>query len=73
MAQLSWLKALSLSWHNTNLGLDNDHLIAMMKVFKNDADAADMFMAMKHESTCKTWVKSELLKLGFVMDAHMQD
>jgi hypothetical protein len=48
-----------------DLDLDDARLIAMMQLFKSDADSADMFMAMKRESTRKTWVKSELVKLGF--------
>ena len=56
-----------------DLDLDDDRLIAMMQLFKSDADAADMFVAIKRESTHKTWVQSELTKLGFDTDAHMQD
>ena len=54
-----------------DLNLDDDRLIAIMQLFKNDADAADMFVAMKRESTRKTWVHSELVKLG--LDTDMQD
>jgi hypothetical protein len=54
-----------------DLNLDDDRLIAIMQLFKNDADAADMFVAMKRESTRKIWVQSELVKLGFGVD--MQD
>ena len=58
-----------------NLDLDDDRLIAIMQLFKGDADVADMFLAMKHESTRKLWVQSELEKLGFDTDrdSHMQD
>jgi hypothetical protein len=57
-----------------NLELDDDRLIAIMQLFKSDADAADMFVAMKRESTRKSWVQSELAKLGFAdIDTRMQD
>ena len=56
-----------------DLDLDDDRLIAIMQLFKGDADAADMFVAMKRESTRRTWVHSELEKLGFHTDTHMQD
>ena len=55
------------------LDLDDERLIAIMQLFKADADAADMFIAMQRESTRKTWVQSELSKLGFNDDAHMQN
>jgi hypothetical protein len=55
------------------LDLDDNRLIAIMQLFKSDADAADMFMAMKRESTRKTWVQTELAKLGFDTDIRMQD
>ena len=58
-----------------DLDLDDDHLIAIMQLFKGDTDVADMFLAMKRESTHKLWVQSELEKLGFDTDcdSHMQD
>lgn len=56
-----------------DLNLDDVRLIAMMQLFKSDTDSADMFMAMKRESTRKTWVKSELAKLGFDEDTDMQE
>ena len=60
--------------HDPGLELDDDRLIAMMQLFKSDTDAADMFLAMKRESTRKTWIQSELLKLGLsTTDTSMQD
>lgn len=63
------------SQHKTNamrilheLELDDGPLIAMMEVFKNDADAADMFVSMQRESTRKTWVKAQLAGKGFNTD-----
>ena len=56
-----------------DLELDDDRLIAIMQLFKDDANVADMFIAMKRESTRKTWVQSELLKLGFDAETHTQD
>jgi hypothetical protein len=55
-----------------DLDIDDDHLIAIMQLFKGDADAADMFVAMKRESTRKAWIQAELVKLGFNPDSHMQ-
>jgi len=54
-----------------DLELDDDRLIAVMQLFKSDADAADMFVAMKRESTRRAWIQSELVKLGF--DTDMQN
>lgn len=56
-----------------DLELDDERLIAIMQLFKGDADSADMFIAMKRESTRKTWIQSQLVKLGFDVDIHMQD
>lgn len=56
-----------------DLELDDDRLIAIMQLFKDDANVADMFIAMKRESTRKIWVQSELLKLGFDAETHTQD
>jgi hypothetical protein len=56
-----------------DLDIDDDHLITIMQRFKGDADAADMFVAMKRESTCKAWIQAELVKLGFNPDSHMQN
>jgi hypothetical protein len=44
-----------------------------MQLFKDDADSADMFIAMKRDSTRKTWIQSQLEKLGFDTDTHMQE
>ena len=52
------------------LGLDDTHLIAIMQLFKNDADTADMFVAMKHQSTWKIWIEQQLRELG-LMDVPM--
>ena len=60
--------------HDPGLELDDDRLIAMMQLFKSDIDAADMFLAMKRESTRKSWIQSELMKLRIIYtDRLMQD
>jgi hypothetical protein len=56
-----------------DLDIDDERLIAIMQLFKDDAGSADMFMAMKRESTRKTWIQSQLEKLGFDTDTHMQE
>ena len=56
-----------------DLDLDDKCLITIMQLFKDDANVADMFIAMKHKSTHKTWFQSELLKLGFDVNAYMQN
>jgi hypothetical protein len=44
--------------------LDDRRLIAIMNLFKVDADAADMYIAMRRESTRKAWLQSQFDQLG---------
>ena len=46
--------------------LDNDHMVALIDLFRADFAAADVYLAIKHDGLQKKWVGKQLTDaLGF--------